>query len=310
MKRPIQKRTLPAEVVGRARSAGAVGERWLAELDDMIAELEEQWQVTVGDALTGGSHAFAAPATGKNGEQYILKIDMPEDTGGNFAGGIEAMKAADGRGYAQLYAYAPQRKACLLERLGKPIGQLGYTVEEQIRIICGVLLDAWTIPAGDAALSTGGTGWFEEFIADSYEKLGCSCPAEVIAQAYAYLRARAAEEKPAAFVLVHGDAHNGNVLETLDGSGYRLIDPDGLLYDKAYDLGVVMREWPEEYETDPQENGRARCRLLHELTGVPEQAIWEWGYIQTVSTALVLLLTGREELGRKMLWVAEKWLGA
>ena len=68
-----------------------------------------------------------------------------------------------------------------------------------------------------------------------------------------------------------------------------------------------MREWTEEYEQDPLHKGLERCEYLHTLTGVPAQAIWEWGFLQTVSTALVLLQIGQEEQGRAMLNVAESW---
>ncbi len=68
-----------------------------------------------------------------------------------------------------------------------------------------------------------------------------------------------------------------------------------------------MREWVEEYTQNPLEKGKQRCKYLHCLTGVPEQEIWEWGYLQTVSTAFVLLQIGQEKTGQQMLHVAECW---
>lgn len=68
-----------------------------------------------------------------------------------------------------------------------------------------------------------------------------------------------------------------------------------------------MREWVSEYEQDPMKEGKKRCAYLHHLTGVCEQAIWEWGYIQMVSTAFVMLQIGQEEIGHKMLRIAECW---
>lgn len=62
-----------------------------------------------------------------------------------------------------------------------------------------------------------------------------------------------------------------------------------------------MREWREEYEQKPMKAGKERCAYLHHLTGVPEQAIWEWGYIQMVSTAFVMLQIGQKEIGHKRL---------
>ena len=113
--------------------------------------------------------------------------------------------------------------------------------------------------------------------------------------------------EPAEYALLHGDAHGGNTLKELAGEDFKLIDPDGIIYEKAYDLGVLMREWVDEYEQEPLKEGKERCWYLHTLTGVSEKAIWEWGYLQTVSTAFVLLQIGQAKTGRKMLRVAECW---
>ena len=39
----------------------------------------------------------------------------------------------------KVYAFDPKRRACLLERLGKPINRMGFSVREQIGILCSVL---------------------------------------------------------------------------------------------------------------------------------------------------------------------------
>lgn len=85
--------------------------------------------------------------TEKTAGRYVLKIDMPENLGGVFSNGITALRAADGRGYVKLIACDLEKKACLLERLGKPIGTLSYSVPEQLRIICSVLKKTWEVPA-------------------------------------------------------------------------------------------------------------------------------------------------------------------
>lgn len=303
--------TIPPLVISRAKSAGIVGEEWIASLNRMISELETQWHICVGDALLGGTHAFVALADGENGAQYVLKLDMPEKLGGELSRGVSAMELADGNGYSKLYAYDAQKNACLLERLGKPINQLGYSVNEQLQIICAVLEKSWNTPSAENRGFPEGIDsvmWFREFIKSTWKELHQPCSQAVIRQAMNYLDARERDFQPETWVLIHGDAHGGNTLKELDGDGFKLIDPDGIFYEKAYDLGVLMREWVEEYRQNPLESGKERCRYLHELTGVPAQAIWEWGYLQTVSTAFVLLKIGQEPLGHKMLDVAECWV--
>ncbi len=305
----VKQRHIPSLVVSRAKSVGTVGEAWLANLDNMVSELEKEWHISVGDALPGGTHALVANADGEHGEKYVLKIDMPENLGGEFSNSISTLKILDGNGCAKLYAYDIARKACLLERLGEPINRLGYSVNEQLQIICGALQKVWKTPFVNDGLPSGKDSvvWFRQFIGETWEKLNHPCSFQVIEQAFSYLQSREHALNPDEFVLLHGDAHGGNTLETLSGDGFKLIDPDGIFYEEAYDLGVLMREWVSEYEQDPMKEGKKRCAYLHHLTGVCEQAIWEWGYLQTVSTAFVLRQIGQEKTGQQMLRVAECW---
>lgn len=302
-------RPLPPLVVSRAKSAGAVGEAWLANLDNIVSELEKMWHISVGETLSGGTHAFVANADGANGEKYVLKIDMPENLGGEFSNSIDTLKIVNGNGCARVYAYAPEKKACLLERLGKPVSQLTYSVYEQLQIICSTLQKIWETPFVNNKLPSGKDSiiWFRQFIGETWEKLNRPCSYQVIEQAFSYLQKREQALNPNEFTLLHGDAHGGNTLKELSGNGFKLIDPDGIYYEKAYDLGVLMREWVDAYTQDPVKAGKERCAYLHHLTGVCEQAIWEWGYLQTVSTAFVFLQIGQAKTGQKMLHVAQCW---
>lgn len=306
-----QRRMVPPLVASRAKAAGSVGETWIKDLDDQIAELEEQWDIAVGKPLSGGTHAYVANAIGQDGKQYVLKIDMPESMGhGEFLKGINALKVADGQGYAKLFAYDTKRRACLLERLGKPLKELHYSISEQMAIICRALEKSWEIPVCNTTFPNGDDSitWFREFIPTTWEELQHPCSERVVKQAFYFLQSREEHKNPADYVLLHGDAHSTNTLQELSTKdSFKLIDPDGIFYEKAYDLGVLMREWPDEYKADPVNIGLKRCEYLHHLTGVDKQAIWEWGFLQTVSTAFVLLQIGQKETGIKMLKIAEMW---
>ena len=279
-------RNIPQAVRDRALSAGEIGVKWLNNLGAMIAELEQRWQIRVGDALSGGTSAFAAFADGANGEAYVLRIDMPasgdEDM---FRQNLEVLKIANGIGYADLIACDVGKRAMLLERLGRPLADMGYSIRKQIRIICETLMKTWAIPLENPALPDGGEsiGWFKGFIPAEYERRGKPCPQKVIDQAVRFLEAREAAKNPAEYVLVHGDAHATNTLQAKDG-GFKLIDADGAYYEKGSDLGVLMREWREEYVGDIRAVGEARCDWICEITGADRDSVWQWGYIQCVST--------------------------
>jgi streptomycin 6-kinase len=128
----------------------------------------------------------------------------------------------------------------------------------------------------------------------------------VVEQALSLAATRGAAFDPDGAVLVHGDAHAANTLRAPGGAGFKLVDPDGLFAERAYDLAVPMREWSRELLAgDPVRLGRARCAELARLGGVDPRPVWEWGFVERVSTGLLALQVGREQLGREMLAVAE-----
>ena len=93
-------------------------------------------------------------------------------------------------------------------------------------------------------------------------------------------------------MLVHGDVHQWNALRR--GDGWALVDPDGLLAEPEYDLGILMREDPVELMTgDP----RDRARWLAARTGLDATAIWEWGAAERVSTGLLCLAIDLQPVG-------------
>jgi streptomycin 6-kinase len=153
------------------------------------------------------------------------------------------------------------------------------------------------------------------FIADLWEQLDRPCSKPTLETALSFAQARATAFDNDRAVLVHGDAHNGNTLQTLSQnsqaqSSFKLIDPDGLVAEPAYDLGVLMREWMHELEVNPVRQGQERCAYLSQLTGADTQAIWQWGVIQCLSTGLLLLRVGQEQSGIRMLKVADAWTRA
>jgi streptomycin 6-kinase len=117
-------------------------------------------------------------------------------------------------------------------------------------------------------------------------------------------------------VLVHGDAHPANVLEVPDGTdhgtqqAFRLVDPEGLASEPTHDLGVVLRGWNEDLlGAHTASVALQRCQAVSRRTGVHPESIWQWSYIERVSTGLFLLRLGHEAEARLFLEAADR-LGA
>ena len=86
------------------------------------------------------------------------------------------------------------------------------------------------------------------------------------------------------------------------GDGYKLVDPDGLLAEPEYDLGVLMRGDPVELLAgDP----RDRMHWLAARTGLNPVAIWQWGVVERLSSGLLCTQVDMQPLGRDTLRAAE-----
>ena len=143
--------------------------------------------------------------------------------------------------------------------------------------------------------------WLQASISKSWEELARPCSEQAVTYALECAERRAGAHRDERAVLVHGDVHQWNALEA--GDGFKLVDPDGLLAEPEYDLGIIMREDPLELmQGDPHD----RAAWLAVRTGLDATAIWEWGVVERVSTGLLCVAVGLEPVGRQMLAVAER----
>ena len=296
----------------RALAYGDAGARWLQELPSIVEELERRWSITVGSTFAGGTAACVAQATRADGAQAVVKIAMPATIDGDeaFDRSVLAFGLAAGRGCARLLAHDGELSALLIERLGRNLDELGLPVSSQLEIICRTVPQMWVRVPDDTRLPSGAekAEWLAEFIASTWEELDRPCRAEAIDMALGFAAERAAAFDPETAVLVHGDAHSWNTLEAADGT-FKLVDPEGLVSEPAHDLAVPMRELNQELlEGDALRLGRARAELLSDLTGVDVTAIWQWGFVERVSTGLYSLQTGHEGAA-DFLEVADRWTG-
>jgi streptomycin 6-kinase len=296
-----------------ASAHGTAGVAWFEGLDDLVEGLERDWDVIVGRPLSGGSCAYVAEATTMDGKNAILKLGVPSHESLDYE--IKILRLADGRGYVRLLRHDVARNAILLERLGARLSDLNLPLKTQIEIICGTLQHAWISVSNEAGFESapGKARSLALFIERAWQTLGRPCAERTIEQAlsFANVRARAFDRQTA--ILVHGDAHNDNTLQVPgalfpDALGFKFVDPDGFLAERAYDLGILMRSWSEELLPGQAVRlGRDRCAFLSRLTGVEERPIWQWGLIERVSTGLFALQMGADQTSRNMLKVADEW---
>ena len=303
--------TVAPAVRSKLAQLGGRGEQWLAGLPDLITELEELWSITVVQPLSGGSEAYVARVRTGDSGAAVLKVVIP---GAPFAGEIRTLAAARGRGYVTLLASDTGRRAMLLEALGSSMTQLSLPPERAIRLLCRALRDAWQVPRPavmTVAPEDEKAGQLGQEITELWGALGRPCSERVVRQALEFSARRSAAFDSERCVVVHGDPHPGNALQVRTARsgaecGFVLIDPDGFLADPAYDLGVVLRDWCEQLLAgNPVALARRYCQLLAGETGMDAAAIWEWGFIERVSSGLYLLSLGLDDTAGPLLATAQ-----
>jgi streptomycin 6-kinase len=296
-------------VRNKALAAGAAD--WLERLPVLVGELAAEWGFQLGRTFGDGTEAFVAAVERDDGSAAVLKLIVPRSAGpgadGPGAGSaaeheIKVLELAGGDGCAQRFRSDATRGALLMERLGPSLHDLGLPLARRQEILCATASRLWRA-APDAGLPTGADKgrWLVDFVTRTWEALDRPCSERAVEHALDCARRRIAAHDDERAVLVHGDVHEWNALAA--GAGFKLVDPDGLLAEAEYDLGIMMREDPVELlEVEPMQ----RAQWLAARTGLDATAIWEWGVVERVSTGLVCTQIDLQPVGRQMLRAADR----
>jgi streptomycin 6-kinase len=294
---------VPPVVRNKARAAGAGALRWLDELPALVAGLEADWDIRVGRVFGDATEALVAEATTADGTPAVVKLVVPRVDDAAAANEIAVLDLAGGDGCARLLRHDAERGALLVERLGRSLFELGLPLARRLEILCATAARMWR-PAPGCGLPTGAdkARWLVDHIVRTWDEIGRPCAERTVERAVEDAARRTAAHDDERAVLVHGDVHQWNALETLDGRGFKLVDPDGLLAEAEYDLGILLREDPLELlDGDP----RQRARWLAARTGLDATAAWEWGNVERLATGLLCCRIDLQPIGREMLATAD-----
>ena len=281
------------------RKALALGaEDWLDELPALVDDLARTWSLTLGRSYEDATEAHVLEATQADGTPAVLKVAIPGDQVAVHHE-ITVLRLAAGDGCAALLRSDESRGALLLERLGRSLNALGLPVDQRHAILCDTAARVWR-PAAGYGLPTGAdkARRLADYIPAAWEETGRPCLEEAVQHAQTCAERRRVAHDDERAVLVHGDVHEWNALQGPDG--FKLVDPDGLLAEPEYDLGVIMREDPLDGDLP------ARADWLAWRSGLDRDAIWEWGVVERVSTGLLCTRIDLQPVGRQMLAAADR----
>ena len=287
---------LPDVVREKALAVGAGA--WIDELPQLVRSLEEEWAITVGRVYPDSTEALVTEAGCEDGTEAVLKLIVPRD-GDAALHETTVLRLAAGEGCPRLLQADVARGALLLERLRRRLYDLRLPIDRRHEILVSTASRIWRL-APDAALPTGAAKaqWLGTSIAAMWEELDHPCTERAVEYALSCAVRRGEAHRDETAVLVHGDVHQWNALES--AQGFKLVDPDGLLAEREYDLGIIMREDPLDGDL------RARARWLARRTELDATAIWEWGVVERVSTGLLGTRVGLQPVARQMLAAADR----
>lgn len=225
-----------------------------------------------------------------DGTPGVLKIAVP----GELDGAARVMSAADGHGYAKVLAWDETVGVLLSERLGDDLWSEQTSLRAHEAVVGPLLQEAWEVPLDVGNPFEGKAAGLVSILSELGARYGSGHePALRLATSYA----RDLAETEEAEVVCHGDPHGGNVLRR--GAGWALIDPDGFVGERAYDLGVVVRDACRELvaaEDRAAGSGvdllHAACSHLSASVGADADRVWRWGFVERVTTGLYLAWHG------------------
>lgn len=262
----------------------------MLSIERRLATVAQAWSLELGEPYQRDSHGIVLRVwTGRT--PAVLKVGieaLPWPTAQ-----IPTLLAANGRGYVRVLEYDESLGAVLLEQLGPSAEVDGHPPVQQATMIAEVLGEAWRVPVevGPPRFDKAQTLMeLTERLAtpDDRSRWGVA-----LDRAALWAEELSTSADPGRDVLCHGDPHPGNLLRSISRTPttpYVFIDPDGIRCEPEYDVGVVLRSWAADLlaANEPQEFLAGIRDTVCEITGADVERAWKWGFVERVTTGLVV----------------------
>jgi streptomycin 6-kinase len=263
---------------------GPAGLIWLDQLPAIAAECAARWSLTLGEPFIL-TYNYVLAVTRHDGTPAVLKLGYPADS--EFHSEMAALQLFDGHGMSRLLEHDAGLGGMLLERLEPGDSLQGLPeIERAISIACGIMRQLWR-PAPENHVFPTVARWGQGFdrVRGMFGGTSGPLPADLYDEAqrrYEELTATQSEH-----VLLHGDLHYGNILSALR-EPWLAIDPKGLIGEREYDVGDLLRNRVEEMLESPDPRAAAARRIdqISEELGFDRERVRAWCFCQAVLSAL------------------------
>lgn len=270
---------VPTRVRETAAGFGSAGTRWLDQLPARVAELEQAWSLTAGQAFdTDGQVSWVAPVHLGDGSEAVLKISIPHPEARHEG---DALRVFDGQGAVRLLRASEDGFSLLLERCVPGTNLWLLDVDEGNAAGATVLRRLWREPPSSPAFDR-----LSDLAAEWCQSLPREGPAggyDAALVAHAVDLARELAATQLRLVLLHGDFHPGNVLSAAR-EPWLAIDCKPLAGDPAYDLAQWLGNRCEAVERAPDASSAIRRQIGHlsDLLGLDAARVGGWAFVKSL----------------------------
>lgn len=271
--------SLPPDFIRNIRqSYPPDGEKWLAELPELIAQASRRWDLELGDPFLL-SYNYVCAATLKDDTEAVLKIGVPNV---ELTSEINSLRVYNGQGACRLLEADADKGMLLLERLRPGSMLVTLKDDDQATEIAAELMKKIhrPVPPQEGFLSL--RGWFDELkkLRPRFAGGTGPFPEKSFALAEGLIRDLFAEDRPQ--VLLHGDFHHFNILSS--ERGWLVIDPKGVAGPAEYEAGPLLTN-PYNFmpgEAEAIRRTQRRIAILSEHLGFEPQRLRLWAICHSV----------------------------
>ncbi len=213
---------------------------WDASAADLVSTMLARWNLTPGEAFTGGEAGAAIAVRTASGDDAVLKVGFPH---------AEAVAEALGLAYwSPLLAPRVLRQdvwtwALLLERVepGIPLSRAPLATPEALESASQLLarLHGTRAPAGVPSITDIVGGWLTNAQAGSRLDIP-SADRDRVYSALTDARMLLDGDQGRAFL--HGDANPGNILWDEPANVWKAIDPKPMIGDPEFDVHPLIEQ--------------------------------------------------------------------
>jgi streptomycin 6-kinase len=271
---------LPASFVADA-GRGPEFADFLDRLPRLVAELLDEWELSVDGEPTHGLCALVVPVHGRDGVPAVLKVGFPHDEGRHEH---LALRHWQGNGTVRLLRADPRRWALLLERLHAERDLTCLWDLEACEVVAGLYPRLHVEPPPQLRrLSSYVEVWTERLAALPPD---APVPRRLVEQAVALGRAlvtdRATDSR-----MIHGDLHYENVLAG-DREPWLVIDPKPMAGDPHYEVAPMLwNRWDEVVASgDVRDAVRRRFHTIVDTALLDEHRARDWVVVRELHNVL------------------------